>query len=82
MENKIRQRLDLQDTRRQQLAYKEMRQRAERKEEEEFRLKVFTLSICYLFHSIYPIRLFLASLSYDARSSRALSWQLLTQPNI
>lgn len=40
MENKLRQRLDLQETRRQQLAFKEMRKRAEMEEEEEFRRKV------------------------------------------
>lgn len=40
MENKIRQRLDLQETRRQQLAFKEQRLRAEKEEEDEFRRKV------------------------------------------
>ena len=40
LKNRIRQRLDLQETRRQQLAFKEMRKEAEREEEEEFRRKV------------------------------------------
>lgn len=40
IENKIRQRLDLQNTRRQQLEFKEQKKQAEREEEEEFRRKV------------------------------------------
>ena len=40
IENKIRQRLDLQETRRQQLQFKEQKRQAELEEEEEFRRKV------------------------------------------
>ena len=40
IENKIRQRLDLQETRRQQLHFKEQKRQAELEEEEEFRRKV------------------------------------------
>ena len=40
IENKIRQRLDLQETRRQQLQFKEQKRQAELVEEEEFRRKV------------------------------------------
>ena len=40
IENKIRQRLDLQSTRRQQLEFKEQKRQAEREEEDEFRRKV------------------------------------------
>ena len=40
IENRIRQRLDLQTTRRQQLEFKEQKRQAEKEEEEEFRRKV------------------------------------------
>lgn len=40
IENKIRQRVDLQETRRQQLHYKELKRQAELEEEEEFRRQV------------------------------------------
>lgn len=40
IENKIRQRIDLQETRRQQLEFKEQKLQAEKEEEEEFRRKV------------------------------------------
>ena len=40
IENKIRQRLDLQTTRRQQLEFKEQKRQAEKEEEDEFRRKV------------------------------------------
>ena len=40
IENKIRQRVDLQETRRQQLHYKELKRQAEMEEEEEFRRQV------------------------------------------
>lgn len=45
IENRLRQRLDLQETRRQQLQFKEMKRQAEREEEEEFRRKVLVESI-------------------------------------
>ena len=45
IENKIRQRLDLQSTRRQQLEFKEQKRQAEREEEEEFRRKVKKLTM-------------------------------------
>lgn len=45
IENRLRQRLDLQQTRRQQLEFKEMKRQAEREEEEEFRRKVLVESI-------------------------------------
>ena len=44
IENKLRQRLDLQATRRQQLQFKEAKRQAERQEEEEFRRKVLVES--------------------------------------
>ena len=49
IENRLRQRLDLQETRRQQLQFKEMKRQAEREEEEEFRRKVHVESIFNLF---------------------------------
>ena len=45
IENRLRQRLDLQQTRRQQLQFKEAKRQAEREEEEEFRRKVLAESI-------------------------------------
>ena len=45
IENRLRQRLDLQQTRRQQLQFKEAKRQAEREEEEEFRRKVLFESI-------------------------------------
>lgn len=47
IENKIRQRLDLQETRRQQLEFKEHKLQAEKQEEEEFRRKVTFYSISH-----------------------------------
>jgi hypothetical protein len=40
IESKIRQRVDLQETRRQQLQFKELKRQAELEEEEEFRRQV------------------------------------------
>ena len=58
IENRLRQRLDLQETRRQQLQFKEMKRQAEREEEEEFRRKVPVESIFNLFRlPLLPCRL-------------------------
>ena len=48
IENRLRQRLDLQQTRRQQLQFKEAKRQAEREEEEEFRRKVQYLTVSFL----------------------------------
>ena len=48
IENRLRQRLDLQQTRRQQLQFKEAKRQAEREEEEEFRRKVRSLTVSFL----------------------------------
>lgn len=45
IENRLRQRLDLQQTRRQQLQFKEAKRQAEREEEDEFRRKVLAESL-------------------------------------
>lgn len=50
IENKFRQRVDLQETRRQQLHYKELKKQAEMEEEEEFRKQV-NIDTHYLFSS-------------------------------
>lgn len=62
IENKLRQRVDLQETRRQQLEYKELKKKAEMEEEEEFRKQVNTL--IYVLHllSLTLQALFLPSL--------------------
>ena len=53
IENRLRQRLDLQSTRRQQLEFKEMKRQAEMEEEEEFRRKVFYTKCCFRFDAFY-----------------------------
>lgn len=55
IENKFRQRVDLQETRRQQLHYKELKKQAEMEEEEEFRKQV-NIDTHYLFCSLpFPV---------------------------
>lgn len=49
IENRLRQRLDLQQTRRQQLQFKEAKRQAEREEEDEFRRKVLAESLTVSF---------------------------------
>ena len=53
IENRLRQRLDLQSTRRQQLEFKEMKRQAEREEEDEFRRKVFYTKCCLRLDAFY-----------------------------
>ena len=52
IENKIRQRVDLQETRRQQLHYKELKKQAEMEEEEEFRRQVCLAGIFTYFATL------------------------------
>ena len=70
IENRLRQRLDLQQTRRQQLQFKEAKRQAEREEEEEFRRKVLAESIFNRF--IFQPNFAVVNMWYDHSISEML----------